>query len=198
LLDGAGKRRQGWQTGLVTPDQIIKSLRIDDGQHRRLTRSVMNAPVIQRAMKDARFGVLNAQLRERLQQQIDFQKLIRPGLLEQMRKQNAIFLESPGVKRLVASVDFKIPEGLADQLAAYGDQLAAEIADPDTAMERAKRLAEEREAIIQSLRLVSVAMEGFAYLPESPIPPFVAYLFVLLLALSEAANRVLIEREDDE
>jgi hypothetical protein len=179
----------------VTPDQIAESLRIVDDAQRR---TFMNSPGVQRVMKDARFGVLDRGLRERLQEQIDFQKLVRPELLEQMRKQNAIFLESPGVKRILASIDFKVPEGLADQLAAYEDRVAVEVADSDSGEERADRLAQERQAIIYSLRMVTVAIEGFAHVPDSPVSPLVAYLFVVLWALSEAADRILTEREEDE
>ncbi|HYH52613.1 MAG TPA: hypothetical protein VD761_00635 [Solirubrobacterales bacterium] len=179
----------------MTPDQIAKSLRIVDDVQRR---TFLNSPAIQRVRKDARFGVLDKNLRERLHEQIDFQKLVRPELLEQMRKQNAIFLESPGVKRILANIDFKVPEGLADQLAAYGEQVASEVADSESGQERARRLAQERKAIITFLQRASGIVEGFGYLPESPVPPLFGFTILLLAMLAQVADEILTEREDNE
>jgi hypothetical protein len=183
----------------VTADQITKSLRIaDDAQRHAFTKSLLNSPGVQRAMKDARFGILDAQLRDRLLQQVDFQKLIRPELLEQMRRQNKIFLESPGIKKMLATVDFKIPEGLADQLATFGERVAAEVADAESGEERAKRLLRERKAVITFLQRSSGIAEGLAYLPESPIPPLFGLTILLLAMLAQVADEILTDREGDE
>ncbi|HEX5983241.1 MAG TPA: hypothetical protein VFY69_03450 [Solirubrobacterales bacterium] len=190
----------------MTAEQLVKPLRIvSDAQRRRLTEAA-TTPTIQRALKDARVSVLGAQLREQLQEQIDFQRRIRPALLEQMREQvreqNVVLrrmLDAPGIKRALVTIDFKLPEVLADQIAAYREQLAAEVtADPDVAEETAGRLAQDREAIIKCLRRVGIAVEGFSYLPESPVPPLVGFLILVLAALGEVADEILAEREDEE
>jgi hypothetical protein len=184
----------------VTPDQILKPLRIiDDVQRRRLTEAVMT-PEVRRAMRDARAGILGTQLREQIESQIDFQKMLRPALFEQMQEQNAAIremLHSSGIRRAMASFDFKLPEGMAAQVAAFKEQLEAELADPGLAEERAGRLAEERETIIKFLRRVGLGVEGFSYLPGSPIPSLVGFVILLLAMLSEVADEILTEREDD-
>lgn len=161
-------------------------------------------PEIRRAMQGARAQILGTQLREQLQSQIDFQNMFRPALLEQIQEQNAtihqLLVGTSGIKKAIAAIDFNLPEGLlADQIAAYREQLAAELAaDSGVAEERAGRLAEEREAVIKCLRRVGVAVEAFSYLPESPIPPLVGILILLLAALSEVADEILTEREEDD
>ncbi|HEX8049897.1 MAG TPA: hypothetical protein VF504_00390, partial [Solirubrobacterales bacterium] len=177
----------------MTPDQIIKPLRImDDMQRARLLANAVNTPPIQKAMREAREGI-GLQLAERFRSQIDYRKMLSPALLAQMQEQNAAIrqmLDTPGIRKAMANIDLKLPEGFADQIAAYGDQLVAEISDPDVAEERAGRLAEEREAIIKFLRRVGVVVEGFSYLPESPIPPLMGFLIILLAALSEVADEI--------
>ncbi len=145
-------------------------------------------------------------IRSSLLDQIDFGDLLSPSLVMQMQKQNEAIrqmLDSSGIKKALASINFALPKGFADHLAAYRDQLAeevmadAEFPDPEVAEERVGRLAEEREAIIKCLYRVGLAVEGFSYLPESPIPPFVGFLIFLLAAISEIADEILFEGDDD-
>lgn len=152
-------------------------------------------------MQDTRAQILGTQLREQLQSQIKFQQMFRPALLEQMREQNAALrqvLDTPGIRKAMANIDLKLPEGMAGQIVAFREQLAVEMADPDIAEERAGRLAQERGAIIKCLRRVGLAVEGFSYLPESPLPPLVGFLILLLAALGEVADEILTEREEDD
>lgn len=161
-------------------------------------------PEIRKAVQDASAQsaqILGTRLREQLRSQIEFQKMFRPALLEQIREQNAALrqvLDTPGIRRAMANVDFNLPEGLAGQIVAFREQLAAEMADPGIAEEAAGRLAQERGAIIKCLRRVGLAVEGFSYLPESPLPPLIGFLILLLAALGEVADEILTEREDDD
>jgi hypothetical protein len=185
----------------VTVDQLVKPLRImDEAQRQRALNEAVNTPAIQKAMK-----ARSEMIRSSIYEQIDFKKL-SPSLKQLMQEQSETvrqMLDSSSIRKAIANINFTLPEGLVDQIAAYRDQLAAEVianaeaADPEVAEERVGRLAEERESIIKCLRRIGIVLEGFSYLPESPIPPLVGFLILLLAALGEVADEILGERGGD-
>lgn len=73
-----------------------------------------------------------------------------------MREQNqriADMLDSAGIRQAFAGIEFNLPEGWAEQVAAYHDQVASEVAAEEEAEPASglRRLAEEREAISLAL-----------------------------------------------
>jgi hypothetical protein len=111
--------------------------------------------------------------------------------------------ENRGLQAAMANFSVTLPDGWASSAAAYRDRLADELIDdvaddPELAEERLGQLAENRQAIIKCLWRFGGALEGFAYLPESPIPHFLAYLFILAAVIGEVADEFLGECEDDE
>lgn len=139
---------------------------------------------------------------EALNLQIKVRDVLPPSMEALMREQNqriADLIDTSGMRKALAGINFNLPDGWAEQVAAYREQLAEEVA-ADDGLEDAGggfgRLAEEREAIITCLQRIGFALEGFAYLPHSPIPPFVGYLILMLAVLGQVADDS--EREDDD
>lgn len=137
---------------------------------------------------------------EALNLQIKVREVLPPSMEALMREQNqriADMIDTSGMRKALAGINFNLPDGWAEQVAAYREQLAEEVAGDD-GFEGGGfgRLAEEREAIITCLQRIGFALEGFAYLPRSPIPPFVGYLVLLLAVLGQVADEKLSDRED--
>jgi len=175
-------------------DEVIKTIRIAKGaQERQAVINVIDAPVIQQAMK------VHADTLRALNLQIQMPEL-SPALTAQLQVQNrriAEMLDSSGLRKAIAGIDFKLPEGLAEQMAAYREQLEVEAAKEEADGDGAGlgRLVDEREAIIVCLKRIGAGVEGFAYVPGSPMPHFVGFLILALAMIGEVANEKLTQRE---
>lgn len=171
---------------------------INEAQRQRALVDAVVTPELRKMMQD--YG---KQVSETLNLQVKVRNLLPPSLETMMREQNqriAEMLDNAGLRQAFAGIDFELPEGWAEQVAAYHERLATEVAaeeeaDPASGL---GRLAEEREAIIICLQRIGHALEGFAYLPDSPIPHFVGYLIFTLAVLGSVANEKLSERDADE
>lgn len=183
----------------VKTEEISKTFRIasEAQRHQALGDAVLNSPGIRKVREDA-----GKRLAEAINLQIKTRDLLSPSLEALMLEQNqriADMLNTSGMRKAFAGINFNLPEGWAEQVAAYREQIATEIAgegDTEDVGSGFGRLAEEREAIITCLQRIGFALEGFAYLPRSPIPPFVGYLILLLAVLGQVADEKLSERED--
>lgn len=182
----------------MTTGQIDKTLRIaSDAQRHQALVNALVTPEFRKAMQDQ-----GRRISEALNLQVKVRDVISPSLEALMREQNqriAEMLDSSGMRKALANIEFNLPEGWVEQVAAYREQVATEIAgegDTEAAGSGIGRLAEEREAIITCLQRIGFALEGFAYFPRSPIPPLVGYLILLLAVLGEVADEKLSERED--
>lgn len=180
----------------MTTGQIDKTLRIvsEAQRHQAIVNAVVT-PERREAMRDH-----GKQISEAFKLHVRVRDILSPSLEALLREQNqpiAEMLDRSGMRKAIASIDFDLPEGWAEQVAAYREQIATEIeSDTETAGSGFGRLAEEREAIITCLQRVGFGLEGFAYLPRSPIPPYVGYLILLLAVLGQVADEKLRECED--
>jgi hypothetical protein len=182
----------------VRTEEISKTFRIasEAQRHQTLVDAVM-PPELREAMKDH-----GKQISEALNLQVKVRDAISPaleGLLLEQNQRIAEMLDSAGMRKVFAGINFDLPDGWPEQVAAFREQVVAQVAaeaDSGDASGGMGRLADEREAIIICLQRIGFAMEGFAYLPRSPIPPFVGYLVVLLAVIGQVADEKLSERED--
>jgi hypothetical protein len=205
-VSGAGSSKGVWgaawpaRLDVVTTGQIEKSLRIASGaqQHQALVNAVMT-PELRKIMQEQ-----GKRISEALNLQVKVRDVISPSLEALMREQNkriSEMLDSAGMRKALAGINFNLPEGWPEQVAAYRKQIVTELAVEDDAESTGgglKRLAEEREAIITCLKRIGVALEGAKFIPNFPIPALVIYLFCMLVVLAEVANEKLSEREDDD
>lgn len=184
----------------MTTQQMNKTFRIarEAQRHQAMVDSIMT-PEVRKMMEEN-----GKRLSEALNLQIKTRNLFPPALEAQLREQNqriAEMLDRSGMRKAFAGINFNLPDGWAEQVAAYREQVVTEIAE-ESVTEGADRgigrLAVEREAIITSLERIGVALEGFAYFPESPIPPVVGLLIYMLAVLGKVADEKLSEREDDD
>lgn len=171
---------------------------ISEAQRQQALVDAVVTPELRKVMRD--YG---RQMSEALNLQVKVRNMLPPSLEATMREQNqriADMLDSAGIRQALAGIEFNLPERWGEQIAAYHDQVASEVAAEEEAESATgfRRLAEEREAIITCLQRVGFALEGFAYLPGSPIPPFVGYFILLLAVLGQVADEMLSEREDDD
>jgi hypothetical protein len=184
----------------MTTQEIAKTLRsVSEAQrHQAIVDSIMT-PELRKLMQEQ-----GKRMAEALNLQIKVRDVISPSLEALIREQNqriAEMLDTSGMRTALTGINFKLPEGWAEEVAAYRAQLAGAVADGDGIDDAGAgfgRLVEEREAIITCLQRIGFALEGFAYLPRSPIPPFVGYLILLLAVLGQVADEKLSEREDDD
>jgi hypothetical protein len=184
----------------VTTDQINKDLphRQQAQLHQAMVDSIMTLER-QKMMQEQ-----GKRISEALNLQVKVRDMISPAREALMREQNqrvSEMLDSAGMRKAFAGINFNLPKGWAEQVAAYREQIVTELAVEDDAESTGgglKRLAEEREAIITCLKRIGVALEGAKFIPNFPIPPLVIYLFCMLVALAEVANEKLSEPADDD
>ncbi|HEU4599850.1 MAG TPA: hypothetical protein VFS26_08890 [Solirubrobacterales bacterium] len=181
-------------------EQINTTFRIaSEAQRHQVLVDAVVTPELREAMRDH-----GKQISEALNLQVKVRDLISPsleGLLLEQNKRIADMLDSAGMRKAFAGINFNLPDGWAEQVAAFRDQVVADAAaaemNTDDTSSGIGRLAEDREAIIICLQRIGFAMEGFAYLPRSPIPPIVGYLLLMLAVIGQVADEKLSEREDD-
>ncbi len=185
----------------MTTEQISKTFRMasEAQRHQAMVDSIMTPDV--RKMMQAQ----GKRISEAINLQVNTRNLFSPALEAQLKEQNeriGKMLDSAGMRKALAGINFTLPEGFAEQVAAYREQVVAEAAAADAdagdTSSGMRRLAEDREAIITCLQRVGFAMEGFAYLPHSPIPPFAGYLILMLAVIAQVADEKLSEREDND
>jgi hypothetical protein len=182
----------------VTTEQINRTFRIgSEAQERHAMVDSIMTPELRKMMQEQ-----GKRIAESINFQIKTGSLISPALEAQLREQNqriAEMLDTSGLRKVIANIDFKLPEGFAEQMATYRQQLEAQAAEEIEAQDDGGpglgRLAEEREAIIICLQRVGVAMEGFSYLPGAPVPHIIGFLILALAMIGEVANEKLDERE---
>jgi hypothetical protein len=182
---------------MATAQDYAKALRIATGaeRHQVLVDSIMT-PELRKLMQEQ-----GQRMSEALHLQVKVRDMLPPSLEALIREQNqriAEMIDTSGMRKALAGINFNLPDDWAEQVAAYREEIAAEFAgevDMEEAGSGFGRLAEEREAIIACLQRIGFALEGFAYLPRSPIPPFVGYLILLLAVIGQVADEKLSERE---
>lgn len=182
---------------MPTATQINTTLRVaKQAQRQQALVDAVLTPELRKMMEGH-----GERMAEALRLQVKVRSIISPSLGELMREQNqriADMLDSAGIRRAFAGIEFNLPDEWAEPLTAYREQIATEVAVEEEAEPASGlgRLAEEREAIIICLQRIGHALEGFAYLPGSPIPHSVGYLILTLAVLGDIANEKLNERED--
>ncbi len=182
----------------VTTEQVNRTFRIasEAQRHQAMVNSIMT-PELRKMMQEQ-----GKRISEGLNLQVKVRDVISPSLEALMREQNqriAEMLDTSAMRKALAGINFNLPDGWAEQVAAYREQVAAGTAAEGGAGDAGggfARLAEEREAIITCLQRIGFALEGFAYLSRSPIPPFVGYLILMLAVIGQVADEKLNERED--
>jgi hypothetical protein len=182
----------------VTTEQINRTFRIasEAQRHQAMVDSIMT-PELRKMMQEQ-----GKRISEATNFQIKTRNLFSPALEAQLKEQNqriAEMLDTSGLRKVIANIDFKLPDGFAEQMAAYRQQLEVQAAEETEAQNDGGaglgRLAEEREAIIICLQRIGVAMEGFSYVPGSPLPHIIGFLILALAMIGEVANEKLGERE---
>lgn len=177
---------------MTTTCQTDKVLGIaGDAQRRHVLANSVVTPELRKAMQDQ-----GKQISEALDLRVRVREVIPPQLEALMREQNqriAKMLNSVGMRKALAGIDFSLSQSWAEQVAT------------DTAVEGSaeaaggiRRLAEDRDAIFTCLQRIGFAIEGLAYVPRFPIPPFVGYRIFLLAVLGEVADEKLNERAVDD
>jgi hypothetical protein len=184
---------------MTTAQDYAKTLRIASSaeRHQALVDSIMT-PELRKLMQEQ-----GKRMSEALNLQVRVRDVLPPSMEALMREQNqriAEMIDTSGMRKALAGINFNLPDGWAEQVAAYREQLAEEVAGDqiEDAGGGFGRLAEDREAIITCLQRIGFALEGFSYLPRSPIPPIVGYLILMLAVLGQVADEKLGEREDDD
>jgi hypothetical protein len=98
---------------------------------------------------------------------------------------------------LANGINFQLPEGWSETVAALREQLEAEGGLGESAAERLRRLADERQRIVTCIARCAAVFEACRYLGIN-IPPVMCALVLIAYVLGDVANDFLNERDDDE
>ena len=181
-------------------EDLTRTLRIaSDAQRNQAFVDAVMTPEVRRIIDE--YGKRFAEM---ITVQLKVDDIVPPALRQQVLEQNkriAEMVDTSGLRKVIANIDFKLPDDLAEQVVVYREGLEAQASEAtdadDGEIAGLGRLMQEREAIITSIQRIGYGVEGFAYLPGSHVPHFVGFLILLLAVLGEVANEKLNEREDE-
>jgi tRNA U34 5-carboxymethylaminomethyl modifying GTPase MnmE/TrmE len=138
------------------------------------------------------------------QVKVDFPKYqIAPSFLQHIQEQ--FWQQNETIARIIkihvpllaTGINFQLPEGWSETVAAWREQLEAEgdLGEEESAADRLHRLADERQHIVTNIARCSAIFEASRLL-GIPIPPLLCALVLIAYVLADVANEILDERGD--